>query len=165
MSWLADDASCYRDAAGKILPDAILTPAELIVQRFFRSGIAKDRAATMALYREDSVIEIPFNESGRTEEGAYRRYAGLSEIAGFTEASHAAEGDIRVSNVEVHRVEGGRTIFVESRGNIVMSSGREYRNRYVFRFDIDDERIVLLREYYNPITSGIAFGRTIGPTA
>jgi ketosteroid isomerase-like protein len=54
-------------------------------------------------------------------------------------------------------------VFVESRGNIIMKSGHEYRNRYVFRFDVEGDIIVRLREYYNPVTSGLAFGRRIGP--
>lgn len=66
-------------------------------------------------------------------------------------------------DIELHRVDGGATVFVESRGNIIMSSGHEYRNRYVFRFDVEGDIIVRLREYYNPITSGLAFGRKIGP--
>lgn len=162
MRRLSDDAVTFFDGQGKALAAADVTVAERVVQKFFRTALAKDRAGTMELYTEDSVLEIPFNESGRTEEGAFRRYSGLAELAKFTDASHAAEGTMGASDIEMHRVEGGDTIFVESRGNIVMSSGREYRNRYVFRFDIEGDKIRRLREYYNPVTSGLAFGRPIG---
>ena len=163
MTRLTDDAATFLSVDGAPLEEADVSPAERVVQRFFLAALAKDALATMALYTADSVIEIPFNESGRTEEGAYRRYAGLAEITLFTEQSHAAEGEMGASDIELHRVEGGNTIFVESRGHIVMSSGREYRNRYVFRFDIEGGTIRRLREYYTPVTSGLAFGRKIGP--
>lgn len=163
MSRLSDDGTIFTDSAGTPLPDAAVSPAERVVQRFFLTALAKDKPGTMALYTEESVVEIPFNESGRTEEGAFRRYSGLAELTAFTEASHAAEGVMGAWDIELHRVEGGQTVFVESRGNIVMTSGREYRNRYVFRFDVVGDTIRRLREYYNPITSGLAFGRQIGP--
>jgi ketosteroid isomerase-like protein len=164
MSTLSDDATTFYGSDGSPLPDSALSAAQKIVQRWFQTALAKDKPGTMALFTDDSVVEIPFNESGRTEEGAFRRYSGLSELEGFTDASHAAEGTMGAWDIEVSQIEGGETIFVESRGNIVMSSGREYRNRYVFRFDLDLDRgtIRRLREYYNPVTSGLAFGRTIG---
>lgn len=163
MSRLTDDATTFLSADGTPLPEAEVSPAERVVQRFFLTALAKDAPGTMALYSDDSVIEIPFTESGNTEEGAFRRYAGRSEIAEFTRQSHAAEGTMGAWDIELHRVEGGRTVFVESRGNIIMQSGHEYRNRYVFRFDVAGDIIVRLREYYNPVTSGLAFGRKIGP--
>ena len=163
MTRLSDDGTTFTDAEGKALPDSAVSSAERVVQRFFLTALAKDKPGTMALYTADSVVEIPFNESGRTEEGAFRRYSGLAELTAFTEASHAAEGEMGAWDIELHRVEGGRTVFVESRGNIVMTSGREYRNRYVLRFDIEGDTILRLREYYNPVTSGLAFGRQIGP--
>jgi ketosteroid isomerase-like protein len=162
MRRLSDDAKTFHDGQGNTLPDADVSPAERVVQKFFLTALAKDRVRTMELYTEESVVEIPFNESGRTEEGAFRRYSGLSELEKFTEASHAAEGTMGASDIELHCVEGSNTVFVESRGNIVMTSGREYRNRYVFRFDIVDDTVRRLREYYNPVTSGLAFGRPIG---
>lgn len=163
MSRLTDDATTFLSADGTPLLDAEVTSAERVVQRFFLTALAKDAPGTMALYGDDSVIEIPFSESGSTEEGAFRRYSGRSEIAAFTQQSHAAEGTMGAWDIELHRVDGGRTVFVESRGNIIMASAHEYRNRYVFRFDVEGGIIVRLREYYNPVTSGLAFGRKIGP--
>jgi ketosteroid isomerase-like protein len=164
MTRLSDDGTTFTRTDGSPLADSEVTPAERIVQRWFQTALGKDKPGTLALFTDDSVVEIPFNESGQTEEGKFRRYSGLAELTAFTEASHAAEGTMGAWDIELHRVEGGETIFVESRGNIVMSSGREYRNRYVFRFDLDLDTATIrrLREYYNPITSGLAFGRTIG---
>lgn len=164
MSRLTDDATTFLSADGTPLSEAEVSSAERVVQRFFLTALAKDAPGTMALYSDESVIEIPFSESGSTEEGAFRRYSGRSEIAAFTAQSHSAEGTMGAWDIELHRVDGGATVFVESRGNIIMSSGHEYRNRYVFRFDVEGDIIVRLREYYNPITSGLAFGRKIGPT-
>jgi ketosteroid isomerase-like protein len=164
MTRLSDDGTTFTDDDGAPLPDDAVSAAQRVVQRWFLTALAKDRPGTMELFTDESMVEIPFHESGRTEEGAFRRYTGRAELAAFTEASHSAEGTMGAWDIELHQVEGGTTVFVESRGNIVMTSGREYRNRYVFRFDIDPDggTIRRLREYYNPITSGLAFGRTIG---
>lgn len=164
MSRLTDDATTFLSEEGIPLTDLQISSAERVVQRFFLTALAKDAAGTMALYSDESVIEIPFTESGSTEEGAFRRYSGWRQIAAFTEQSHAAEGTMGAWDIELHSVEGGRIVFVESRGNIIMKSGHEYRNRYVFRFDVEGDIIVKLREYYNPVTSGLAFGRKIGPS-
>jgi len=163
MTRLTDDASRFLAEDGSPLDASAVSPAERLVQRWFYAGLRKDRPGTMALFNERSVIEIPFNESGRTEEGFFRRYSGLAEIDAFTERSHAAEGTMAFSDIEMFLVEGGSTVFVEGRGNIIMASGHHYRNRYVFKLDIEGEHIITLREYYNPITSGLAFGRKIGP--
>ena len=163
MSRLADDASQFLAEDGSPLKASDVSPLERVVQAWFKATLHKDKPATMALFNERSMVEIPFNESGRTEEGAFRRYTGMEELEAFTQRSHDAEGTMGFSDIENFVVGGKSTVFVEGRGNIVMSSGRDYRNRYVFKFDIDGDKIVKLREYYNPITSGLAFGRKIGP--
>ena len=56
----------------------------------------------------------------------------------------------------------GRVVFVEGFGDVIMTNGRRYRNRYVMRVTVEDDKVVTTREYYNPIISARAFGRDIG---
>ena len=107
------------------------------------------------------VLEIPFNESGKTEDGHFRRYTGKREIEGFVDTAFAAEKSVRLVSAEYVVSEDGRTVFVEARGEVEMVSGKIYRNRYVLRFDVEHGKIKCLREFYNPITSAVAFGRPI----
>ena len=51
--------------------------------------------------------------------------------------------------------------FAEGLGVMTMFNGNPYRNRYVFRFDARGGKLTRIREYLNPITSAIAFGRPL----
>ena len=123
--------------------------------------VNKDKASKLAVISDDMVLEIPFNESGKTEEGSFRRYTGKSEIVSFIDTAFAAEKSVRLVSAEYIVSADGQTVFVEARGEVEMTSGKLYKNRYVLRFDIDNGKIKCLREFYNPITSAVAFGRPI----
>lgn len=143
------------------LPEGRRTAKDLI-RRWFTTMRAKDLQGLLELMSPDVVIELPFNESGRTEEGAFRRYCGLDEVRGFWEAAFKAEGKSHYqTSAELTLSADGRVAFLESRGNLTMSSGKSYRNRYVFRFVTEKGKLVHVREYYNPITSAYAFGRPV----
>lgn len=136
--------------------------ARALIRHWFTNLRAKDLQGLLGLMSNDVVIELPFSESGRTEEGGYRRYSGLDQVRGFWEAAFRAEGKSHgQTNAELTLSADGRVAFLESRGNITMASGKTYSNRYVFRFVIENGRLVHLREYYNPITSAYAFGRRV----
>ena len=73
----------------------------------------------------------------------------------------AAEKSVKAIDPEYVVSHDARTVFVEVRGQVEMVNGKDYRNRYVLRFDIENGKIVCLKEFYNPIVSAIAFGREI----
>ena len=149
------------------LPDAAESPegrrtAKELIRRWFTTLRTKDLEGLLALMSPDVVIELPFNESGRTEEGGFRRYCGLDEVRGFWAAAFRAEGKSHgQTGAELTLSADGRIAFLESRGNLTMANGKSYRNRYVFRFVTENGKLVHVREYYNPITSAHAFGRPV----
>lgn len=137
--------------AGK---DAVLT--------FFKSVASKDRSAFEANVTDDVIHEIPFSESGSTEPGHYRRFEGKQAVVDFWMS--VADGNLKVGrteDVELSVNADGSRIYIEQRGNITMPSGKIYRNRYVFRFDIRDGKICHSKEYFNPVTAAYAFDRPI----
>lgn len=122
----------------------------------------KDIATLRSLMADDIVIEIPFNESGKTDRGSYRIYEGADACIEFWKIAFKAEGKMHLpSEMELTANGDASRIFVECRGHLTMSSGKEYRNRYVMRMDMADGRIRHVKEYYNPIQSAYAFGRPI----
>ncbi|KCZ58412.1 nuclear transport factor 2 family protein [Hyphomonas chukchiensis] len=135
--------------------------AREVAERWIMGDVNKDKASKLAVISDDMVLEIPFNESGKTEEGSFRRYTGKSEIVSFIDTAFAAEKSVRLVSAEYIVSADGQTVFVEARGEVEMTSGKLYKNRYVLRFDIDNGKIKCLREFYNPITSAVAFGRPI----
>ena len=61
--------------------------------------------------------------------------------------------------LELHERADGTAAFAEAAGDMRCATGRPYKNRYVFRFDVEGGRIRRIREYVNPLTSAVAFGR------
>jgi ketosteroid isomerase-like protein len=142
-------------------PDMEIESARDVAECWIMGDVKKDKDAKLRVMADDMVLEIPFNESGRTEDGNFRRYTGKSEIVDFIDTAFAAEKSVRLVSAEYIVSADGRTVFVEARGEVEMKSGKMYRNRYVLRFDVENGKIKCLREFYNPITSAVAFGRPI----
>ena len=132
-----------------------------IVEKWIHGDEKKDKDLKLEVVADNMVLEIPFNESGRTEEGHFRRYVGREEIINFIDTAFAAEKSVKAIDPEYVVSHDARTVFVEVRGQVEMVNGKDYRNRYVLRFDIENGKIVCLKEFYNPIVSAIAFGREI----
>lgn len=123
---------------------------------------AKELDTLRAMMDPEIVIELPFNESGKTDRASYRVYTGVEECCAFWTAAFAAEGVMHgISEVDLTVDGAGTRLFLECRGHLTMASGREYRNRYVMRMDLRDGRVLRCKEYYNPIQSAYAFGRPI----
>ncbi|MGE0830128.1 MAG: nuclear transport factor 2 family protein [Hyphomonadaceae bacterium] len=159
MKSVDDVVDRYTDPADS--PDGRAIARKLL-KDWFGALHHKDRAAIPAMMSDDIVIELPLNESGKTDEGCYRVYRGKEEVMGFWEAAFKAEGQsYGFTDTDLTINADGSRIFLEARGHLTMSSGKTYRNRYVFRFDIADGKIKHCKEYYNPIQSAYAFGRPI----
>jgi ketosteroid isomerase-like protein len=47
------------------------------LKRYFRALRTKDLQALQTLMTDDVVTEIPFGESGKTDEGSFRVYRGM----------------------------------------------------------------------------------------
>jgi ketosteroid isomerase-like protein len=150
-----------------IAPDAPDSPegrmkARELIRHWWTTVRAKDLDGLQEILSDDIVIELPFNESGRNEDGGFRRYVGIEQVRGFWSTAFAAEGKSHgLTDVDITISADGRLVFVEARGHLTMASGKSYRNRYVFRFVFEAGKIIHVREYYNPITSAYAFGRAV----
>ncbi len=136
--------------------------ARELLRGWFSTTHEKDLDGVRALMAENIQIEIPFSESGRTEDGHFRVYEGIEAACGFWATAFQAEGESAGPlGTEITQSADGRVTFVEARGHLTMANGRDYRNRYVMRFVIENGKIAHVREYYNPIVSGYAFRRQI----
>jgi ketosteroid isomerase-like protein len=150
----ADDDPADSAAGRRAAKDAIL--------RFFKAVAAKDAAALAQSITDDAVYEIPFSESGSTEPGGFRRYVGSAEVVDFWMATTAnGPKSLGADEVDLSITGDGSRVFIEQRGNMALSDGRPYRNKYVFRFSIRDGRVSHVREYFNPVIAAYAFKRKI----
>lgn len=133
------------------------------VRAFLAAMTAKDRPAVAALVDEAAVFQYPFDRSGRTEAGSWRRFAGREAVlTGYVDAAFARISRIGWTEAEFTSSADGRTIFVEARGDMVLATGAAYRNRYVLRFDLRHGKIVGMKEYMNPVTAALAAGLPLG---
>jgi ketosteroid isomerase-like protein len=150
----SDDDPIESAAGRRAAKDAIL--------RFFKAVATRDASALAQSITEDAVYEIPFSESGSTEPGGFRRYAGTEEVVAFWMATTAnGPKSLGAEDVELTIAADGSRVFIEQRGNMVLPDGRPYRNKYVFRFSIRDGRVSHVREYFNPVIAAYAFRRKI----
>ncbi len=132
------------------------------LKNYLRALHAKDLDAVRGLMMDDVVIELPFNESGKTDQASYRIYRGMDQVLGFWKTAFEAEGESHGMNeADITMSADGSRIFIEARGHLTMASGRDYRNRYVMRFDFVNGKLKHCKEYYNPIQSAYAFGRVL----
>jgi len=135
-----------------------------VLRKYWAAVLGQDADSLRPLYSEDVVGELPFSESGRVEEGHFRSFRGIDDVMAFWATAFSLEGeDSALYDAEVNMTSDGRVVFVEGFGQVTMASGRDYRNRYVFRLTLDGDKVTSFREYYNPITAAYAFGRDIAP--
>lgn len=132
------------------------------IRRFFRAVAAKDATGLADSLTKDAIYEIPFSETGSTEPGGFRSYLGVAAVVEFWMATMGGGlQNLGPDDVELTITGDGSRVFIEQRGNMILSDGRPYRNKYVFRFLIEEGRVSHVREYVNPIIAAYAFGRKI----
>ena len=150
----SDDDAPDRPEGRRAAKDAI--------RRYFRAIAARDMAALADSMTPDVVYELPFSETGSTEPGGFRRYEGAAAVLAFWDATTSSGlATAAPDDVELSITGDGSRVFIEQRGNVTMADGRPYRNRYVFRFDIRDNRVAHVKEYFNPVVSAVAFRRPV----
>ena len=149
----------YRHPADS--PEGRATALKVMAAWFDRVH-AKDLDSIATLMTEDVVVELPFNESGKTDQASYRIYRGIPAVLDFWATAFKHEGTIHPwEETDLTINSDGSRAFLEARGNLTMTNGRNYRNRYVMRFDFRDGKLSRCKEYYNPIQSAYGFGRPV----
>jgi len=137
--------------------------AEKVVSDFFDALEARDLAAVQVLLAEDVTNTLPYTASGDTKPDVMRRFEGRLEVMAYFEGAMERITTLAFEDTTITPAANGRTVFVETRGDMVLADGRPYRNLYVWAFETVDGRIAAIREYFNPVTAALAFGRPLGP--
>jgi ketosteroid isomerase-like protein len=117
---------------------------------------AKDRDAILSILAEDFALEVPCNISGTND--LSDSWYGLEAARKNYDTTFRVIEELTYEDVEYTQGSDCNIAFAEGMGVMKMATGRPYRNRYVFRFDVEHGKIRRIREYLNPITSAIAFG-------
>ncbi|MGV6871913.1 nuclear transport factor 2 family protein [Pseudochelatococcus sp. B33] len=129
---------------------------EATVLGFYTTLMKKDFEAFADLWADDAVQEIPFAQELPNFEDVWN---GKERILSYYVKALPGRKDHVFWIHEIHQTTDPNVIIVEaSAHSIVVANGRSYDQRYVFIFKLRDGKIVLGREYVNPLNFMKAFG-------
>jgi ketosteroid isomerase-like protein len=148
-------------AAAQARPNAYLVRqrSRQVVLDFLTGLEDKDMERVNGVWAEDAVQEMPYAPAGFPSrvvgrEALIRQYASWPQNAGrarFTDGIRFyATQDPQIVAVEYHGV------------SEIVTTGRTYDQRYFGLFHIDDGKITLFREYFDPNVFSHAFGLNEG---
>ncbi len=132
------------------------TANEAVVLSYFVHLMNRDLDAFAGIWAEDAVQEIAFPPE---LPGFEARWAGRDRILAYYDKAIPDRRNHVFMIEAIHPMADPDTFFVEATASSdVVSTGRTYRQRYAILFRLRDGRIVLDREYINPLN----FMRTFG---
>ena len=163
MTFIAESEKGSRDLIQEAVEQAKVNPSTYIQRQKTKQAVIdfltaledKDMDKFASVWAEDAVQDMPFSPEGfpkRVEgkDNLIKHYAAWPEISG--QANFADE-------LVFYPMQDATMVFVEWRGDIEMiSTGRQYKQRYGGLFHVVDGKIELFREYYDPIVFKYAFG-------
>lgn len=126
--------------------------AELdLAQQFITAFEGRDPAGVLATLHPAATLTIRLHIDGSPR--PWYVFEGAEHIRGYIE-SVAAKFD-RVAFLDQVWTVGadGGAVFVEARGDITSAAEKlDYRNVYVFKFELEDGKVARVVEYANPVT-------------
>ena len=152
-----------RDVFGPAMAKANSHPAPYIerqrteqaVRDFLISLEEKDMEKFASLWAEDAMQDMPFSP-----EGFPKRVNGRAEVialyANWPQTSGKADF---TSQLVFYPMQDPQKVFAEWRGEVdVVPTGRKYLQTYGGLFHVENGKIKLFREYYDPVPFKYAFG-------
>lgn len=128
----------------------------------YLEALEGQKAKTIAgLLSEDATIEIPFSNTG--DPSPWFVFEGREQALGYIGTIFKNFAQVKLLNRAVYVGEDGRTVFVEATGDLIQrDTNASYRNRYVFKFTVRDDRISHVSEYANPVPFAKLMGLELG---
>ncbi len=148
------NAAARRAAANP--PPYVLRQQTLQAVRDFLTALEeKDMTKLAGVWAEDAVQDMPYSPPGHPKRVVGR--ANLIELyAAWPEVSRNADF---TSELVFYPMLDPTSVFVEYKGRVdIVPTGREYRQTYGGLFHVENGRIALFREYYDPAPFVRAFG-------
>lgn len=144
-----------RDVFGPAAKNAAETPAPYILRKKTKQAIldflhaleSKDMEKFAAVWAEDAVQDMPYSPKGFPKRVTGKKsivelYVGWPKTAGDTDFT---------SQLVFYPMQDPETIFVEFKGDVdVIPTGKNYRQSYGGLFHVENGKIKLYREYYDP---------------
>jgi ketosteroid isomerase-like protein len=135
------------------------SPAARIARQFLQNLEQKNANAIARLWDEEAIYELPYALPNTPSQfkGKEAAQQNILRIIKMFE-------QIEVEKVRFYPTEDPNIILVETNGNfIVADRDKTYRNKYIAVIEIKNNRIVLLREYFNPLIVAKTFNLNLAP--
>jgi ketosteroid isomerase-like protein len=131
-----------------------------VVLDFLEGLETKDMARVNGVWADDAVQDMPYSPPGHPRR-VVGRQALIDLYAGWPHVSGRAEF---TDGIVFHPTLDPEIVFVEYKGTVeVVPTGRTYRQSYGGLFHIENGKITLFREYYDPAAFAWAFNLQGGP--
>lgn len=126
-------------------PDTRITIAE----DFFAAMATEDAEAALALLTPTATLHAPYNPNGDASDAGIRSFPAALYVKGAMATYDNLVFEDRVYSV----ADNGDTIWIEAEGRLrVAATGKPYENRYVFKLELDGDKITSITEYTNVAT-------------
>ncbi|ARV62960.1 hypothetical protein BZZ01_10425 [Nostocales cyanobacterium HT-58-2] len=120
---------------------------ERVVRDFLDLLSKKRMDAWLELWDQNSVQDMPYSPPGFP-----KRVEGKAAIAKHYSALPTSVGRMVFPDLVIYPMVDPNTLFAEFRGEIeVLATGKPYNNTYAGLFQFRNGKILLYREYYNPM--------------
>ena len=133
--------------------------SKAIVEAFFRTKEDHNLDDLTALFADNIVYTFPLPASGAQEN--WFVYEGKQATVEYQRKTLDAFSQLKMRDMQVAVSEDGDMVFVEARGDYISKDGKPYRNVYIFKFALEDGKIVKVFEYANPVTYAMLVGLPI----
>jgi ketosteroid isomerase-like protein len=124
-------------------------PVANVVVPFFEAVAREDLSAAQAFLTPETKVQLMFNPNGQNGVDAARAFPASAYFNIVTR-----NYDNIVFSDRTFSVSGDRsTVWMEAQGNLVVAAtGQPYRNGYVFKLTLTDNKIVGIQEWVNTVT-------------
>lgn len=124
--------------------------ARRIVEDFLRTLDTLKLDDILAYFAPEATLVIPLSIDGTP--APWFTFEGIDQIRDYWSNATSSLDRLAFSRTDITVSTDATTVFCEAEGDM-RRGDQEYRNVYVFRFDLVDGKIVRLLEYGNPVTA------------
>ena len=155
MTFLLEEESGFRGVFGQAVKAAMASPAPYIQRQQTRQTVldfltgleTKDMDKVNSIWAEDAVQDMPYVPVGWDhqvigKEALITQYEGWPDVSG--QASFT-------DGLIFYPMQDPQTVYVEFKGEVeIVPTGRTYRQTYGSLFHVENGKITLYREYFDP---------------
>jgi ketosteroid isomerase-like protein len=128
-----------------------------VFQRWFDAANTNDVEARRELYHQDIVHELPW-----TLDPFPKVIQGFDNVMAFSESVRNFGSAPKFYDISIHAfLDDPNELYAEYKSNWDLASGRPYSNDYIARARIEDGKIIMFREWPDPLRLLEALGGSV----